>query len=130
MKFNELVNENKTCYCIILHKTYRKFSIAKATKVNFIKVHQNLDEKYKFLVLIDQVTIYGTMPRKIMINQNETLELKHNFFRFNKNNVVNRDFLIALDKQALANAIKSLFKTYKINKKEYKYIITEIKNIL
>lgn len=128
MKFNELVN--KTCYCIIYHKLDKRISIAKTTKVNFIEPHQNLSEKYKFLVLTDKVTIYGTtMPRKIMINQNETLELKRNFFRFNKNNVVNRDFLIALDKQALANAIKSLFKTYKLNTKEYKYIITEIKKI-
>lgn len=133
MKFNELesVLRNKICYCIVFHKSYKRISIAKTIKVNFIKPHQDLNEKYKFLVLVDSVMIYGTtMPRKIMTNQNETLELKRNFFRFNKNNVVNRDFLIALDKQALANAIKFLFKTYKLNTKEYKHIITEIKKLL
>jgi len=129
MKFNELFNKNKTCYCIIFNKINKKISIAKTTKVNFIPHHYYLSEEYKFLVLTDGITIYGTtMPRRIMINQNETLELKRNFFRFNKNNALSRDFLIALDKQALVNAIKSLFKTYKLNTKEYKYIITEIKN--
>jgi hypothetical protein len=130
MILKEINLENKNCYVIIFRKLDKKISIAK-TKMEFIKAHDCLDENYKYLVLTHkEIRVYGTiMPRKILVNQNEPIEIKRNFFRFNKNNVIGRDFLIALDKQALVNAIKFLFKTNSLDEKKYKYMLIVIKTM-
>lgn len=125
MKFEELLPQlhNKITYFICLNRatSFTMLHITKTTKLLIL-------EEIHILSLVGQKTMLtGTMICNVAYDGQEIVENKHSYIEFNKNRKF-EDWYIAQTKQGLVNAIKMLFKKYKLPLSTYHYLITRIKN--
>lgn len=131
MKLEELLPQlnNKITYFIYLDRTtyFPTLRITKTTNTKTKKI-QLLSGEVDLLLLVGQKTmLLGTAICSVTYNEQEIVEYKHDYIKFNKN-IKSNDWYITQTKQGLVNAIKILFKKYKLPLSIYKYLINRIKN--
>jgi len=130
MKLEELLPQlhDKITYFIHLNRgiTFPILCITKTTNAKTIKLPTTMSE-VDLLSLVGQKTVLlGGMIDNVIINPKEIVENKYDYIKFNKNRKL-EDWYITQTKQGLVNAVKTLFKKYKLPLSTYKYLIAAIK---
>ena len=130
MKLEELLPQlhDKITYFIHLNRgiTFPILCITKTTNAKTIKPPTTMSE-VDLLSLVGQKTVLlGGMIVNVIINPKEIVENKYDYIKFNKNRKL-EDWYITQTKQGLVNAVKTLFKKYKLPLSTYKYLIAAIK---
>jgi hypothetical protein len=131
MKLKELLPQlhNKITYFICLSRVTNvpTLNITKTTNTKTTKLPLLSGEVDIFLLVGRKTMLLGTAICSVVYNEQEIVEYKHNYIKFNKN-IKSNDWYITQTKQGLVNAIKILFKKYKLPLSTYKYLINRIKN--
>jgi len=131
MKLEELLPQlhDKITYFIHLDRTtyFTTLRITKTTNTKTTKLPLLSGEVYLLLLAGQKTTLFGTTIGNVAYDEQEIVEYKHDYIKFNKNRKF-EDWYIAQTKQGLVNTIKILFKKYKLPLSAYNHLITKIKN--